>query len=269
MTQMQRVIKYIAMAFAIILIVAIFSGIFTALAGLSYVFDKDSSKAIVTEDIKVFSVTQDISKMEIDVNAAELVINKGDSLTVRSNCENLTVDETNGRLKIKEKSKWFSVDDNIVIYVTIPDTCFKEVKMTAGAGKVAINSLCADKIDFEFGAGEVDIDYLTVNAEADIEGGAGALTINNGVVRDLDLDMGVGELIFASQVIDEGEFNLGVGNATITLFGDGDDYKVHVNKGVGEAIVNGEKVSDNSTIGKGDNRIEIDGGVGEINVSFN
>ena len=48
----------------------------------------------------------------------------------------------------------------------------------------------------------------------------------------------------------------------------GDDYKIKIDKGIGSATVNNEKVVDSSYYGSGRNIIDIDGGVGNIEVSY-
>ena len=52
------------------------------------------------------------------------------------------------------------------------------------------------------------------------------------------------------------------------LLGSKDDYKIELDKGVGEARLDGESMRDDSVHGSGENFIQIDGGIGEINIEF-
>ena len=60
----------------------------------------------------------------------------------------------------------------------------------------------------------------------------------------------------------------GVGNAKLTLLGKKEDYQIELDKGVGNATLEGESMSDDSVYGAGPNQIDIDGGVGNIRIQF-
>ena len=79
--------------------------------------------------------------------------------------------------------------------------------------------------------------------------------------------MGVGELNLTSAIVGYGELDLGVGEANVTLIGSRDGYTVDLNKGIGDIRLDGDSVS-GGRIGSGENRVEINGGVGSINLFF-
>ena len=54
----------------------------------------------------------------------------------------------------------------------------------------------------------------------------------------------------------------------ISLIGSKDDYKVDIDKGIGNITVDGKTVTDFGSSGNGQNHIEINGGVGTINLNF-
>ncbi|MDD7024010.1 MAG: hypothetical protein PUI37_04005, partial [Oscillospiraceae bacterium] len=54
----------------------------------------------------------------------------------------------------------------------------------------------------------------------------------------------------------------------LTLLGSREDYQIEMDKGIGEARLEGESMRDDSVYGAGRNRIEIDGGIGEISIDF-
>ena len=80
--------------------------------------------------------------------------------------------------------------------------------------------------------------------------------------------MGVGELNLTGELSGKSSIDYGVGETNIVLLGTDDDYKVKLDKGIGEATIDGIKMSDDSVYGAGKNYIEIDGGVGELSISF-
>ena len=52
------------------------------------------------------------------------------------------------------------------------------------------------------------------------------------------------------------------------MFGKKEEYRTKINKGLGNVTVDGKKVSDNEVVGNGENKIDIDGGIGEIKIDF-
>ena len=131
-----------------------------------------------------------------------------------------------------------------------------------------LDTLCANSLRLNLGAGEVIIGELSANSQSKIEGGAGAITINGGVLYNLDLDMGEGELNLTSCLLGDSELNQGVGQTNLTLTGNKDDYRLDFDKGLGSISVDGQKMSNDSVYGNGQNKVDIDGGVGEIKVNF-
>ena len=62
--------------------------------------------------------------------------------------------------------------------------------------------------------------------------------------------------------------DLGVGESNITLIGRKEDYKLDLEKGLGNISIDGVNVSDYGSSGNGTNKVEINGGIGAINVAF-
>ena len=45
--------------------------------------------------------------------------------------------------------------------------------------------------------------------------------------------------------------------------------EISIEKGVGEATINGENIKNEAVYGNGSNKIDIDGGIGKISINFN
>lgn len=207
------------------------------------------------------------SSLEIEVGGAEIRIEQGDKFLVESNLKYLEVTDRVGGVLVKEKKHWSSDYEGAFLTVYIPDgISFGELDITTGAGTFYARSLSAEVIDFEFGAGEVIIDSLVATREANIEGGAGKVTVGGGSLRNLELGMGVGELDLTTQILGEGELDLGIGHVTIHLTGDPDEYALNMNKGIGDVTFNGEEISGGKTVGSGPVFVEINGGIGSITI---
>lgn len=262
MTTAQKIIKYSAIAFAVFLIVSIIGG----LLRLVWLFSNDDSVG----EMKAYAVTETVEKLEVDLSAAQLEIKSGSSFGVESNHKHLKLESSNGLLSIKEEHHNFGIHaDSVKVILTVPENfVFGKADISTGAGRVKIDELTADSLSLELGAGEVTIDKLTANASVKIDGGAGELTIDGGELANLDFDMGVGEVNLESRLTGNCEIDYGVGELNMTLVGKSEDYSITIDKGVGEATLEGRTMHDGETYGTGNTSVEIDGGVGELNVCF-
>ena len=230
---------------------------------------------MVLDEAKTYDVTSEIHSMDIRISAADFKIQYGEKFTVVSNLKNLKVSEANGALSLTELSensdKFFKKKDyrDAMLTIYIPEgTVFKNVSLSSGAGKFTVDTISAETLDFEFGAGDVYINTLVATKYAALNGGTGRITVSGGALNNFDLKMGTGELNLKSRLSGACEFEMGVGEAKITLIGSMDDYKLDVTKGVGEIFVDGVKVTDFGSSGNSANRVKISGGVGKINVNF-
>ena len=83
MNTMQRVIKYLAMAFAVFLSVSIIGGIIAGLTGVSYILSGRDNEA--DGDMQVYPIEGEISSLSISLSGAELKIQTADKFSVESN----------------------------------------------------------------------------------------------------------------------------------------------------------------------------------------
>lgn len=268
MTSFQKVIKYLALAFAIFLSVSIIGGIITGLTGVSYILSGRNNDAV--GKMQVYPLEGEVSSLSLKLSGAELKIKTSDKFSVKSNHNYISVDIENGQLCINETKKRFPFyPKGVTVILNIPEGfVFDEATVETGAGKVEIDALSADVLNLSLGAGEAQIKNLTANSRADIDGGAGKLTIDGGLLCNLELDMGVGALTLKSRIEGQSRLDYGIGETKLTLLGSREDYQIEIDKGIGEAKLAGEIMRDDSTYGTGENRIEIDGGIGAIGIDF-
>ena len=275
MTTLQKVIKYLALAFAIFLTVSIVGGILSAVGLLGSLFsDDDAERGDVIGETKNYTVSSEISDLNIQINAADFYIKEGNSFSIESNLKNLEVDEKNGCLTLKDLTKiklnGSNAYENAVLTIWVPvGTVFDNVNIKTGAGRFTVDSLSAATIGFELGAGDVTISKLIAEKSANIEGGAGRITISDGAIKNLDLEMGLGQLNLTAALTGDCNLDSGVGEMNVTLLGSKDDYELDIEKGIGNITVDGKNVTDFGSSGNGANEVDIHGGVGAINVRFN
>lgn len=272
MTSAQKVIKYLAIAFACFLVVAIMTGILSGLYALSGVLGLrgDDDKMLSSEMTITNFESAEIDTLDIEIAYSELTIKKADSLRVETNNNNIKFSQENKELRIKEKKhKWFSINERQELIVYIPeDLELEKVRIVTGAGKINIDNLKTERLAFELGAGEAEIKSLNVTKDCKIEGGAGKLTIVSGNINDLNLDMGVGETNLNTILTGKSEINAGVGNLNINLQNSKENYRIKTDKGIGNIRIDGKEISSGEVYGNGSNFIDVDGGIGNIEIDF-
>lgn len=265
MTPFQKAIKYAAMAFAVFLAVSIIGGIIGAVASVGFLFGGGSDVG----EMQTYDVADGITELEIRLNASALSIEYGD-FGVESNVTELSVKEKNGKLVISEPNRFGSVRaGDAVVTVYLPQgAVLKDISIEMGAGNLTAEGIFTETFSMNLGAGNVEIEELVVAKRASIDGGAGNLEIKRGGISDLDLDMGVGKLEMHVELAGESDLDLGVGDTHLHLVGSPEAYRIELDKGLGEATVDGKKASDGDVFGDGSNKIDIDSGVGKVEIDF-
>lgn len=268
MTEAQKIIKYLAMILAIFLIVAIIGGAVTCLSFITVVFT-DNDKVDVSQ-LSDYTVGN-IDRLYIELEAADLEIRNGEKFSLKSNHEYIKVEESQDSLSIKEtKRPWKANDRGYKVVLTIPETTSLEsVTISTGAGRMSLDALSAKALKLSLGAGEVTLSNVTVTDKTEFDGGAGEITINNCTFTDLDMQIGVGECSLTAAVLGDSEIDCGVGEANFSLIRDSNtDYTISIDKGLGEVTVDDKAVKDGDKVGFGENEIDINCGVGEVDIEF-
>lgn len=222
----------------------------------------------VLSSSKTYEVSSGIHSLDIRLNAADFEIVEADGFSVESNLKYLSVSEKNGILVIEDKARGGLSYTDAALKLYIPrGTVFREVEIATGAAKLTVEVLSTDKLELNLGAGDVRFAQLDVTSDAEIEGGAGQITVESGSIRNLTLEMGVGELNLTAALLGNSDLEFGVGESNVTLLGSAADYRVSVEKGIGSVCIDGKDASGFSG-GNGQNRVEIEGGIGAVNIAF-
>lgn len=265
MTSTQRIIKYLALAFALFLIVAILTTISKVGKAIVSHTKSDSDKKI--EDVYIWTEETIINDLNIDATAFNIEIKTGDSFRVESSKKNIKCYVEDNILKISEKEHVVinSTPDRLI--VTMPeDVTLGKTKISNGAGTLKILSLKTKDLDFDLAAGSITIDYLE-SEKAKIDSAAGKFTLKDGTIGKLDLDLAAGSATLTMALTADSKISAGVGELEVNLKGSKDDYALKLTKGVGTITVNGEKIKNDRVIGSGDTTLSITGGVGTIKVN--
>ena len=224
----------------------------------------------VLDEIRSYEVKTEIHSLDIHLNAADFAIEYGEAFGVESNLKFLSVTEKNGILTIIDEGKGNSRNyNNAKLTLYIPkDAVFDDVCIETGAAKMTAETLSTASLKFKLGAGAVNIKQLNVTSCADIEGGAGEITVAGGTLNNLELEMGVGELNMTAALLGNNELNFGIGESNLTVLGNKSNYRIDIEKGLGTVTIDGKTVTDFGTSGGGQHSLEIETGIGALNLKF-
>lgn len=278
MTSVQKVIKYLAIAFAIFLSVAIICSIVTGgylvLKGTKIInSDKVEDSKLLEELVTISDDNGTITSLELEIKTTNLKIINGENFVVKTNNPDVKFSNNDGKVVIEDKSKniWTNLNDesNIIIYMPTNINKLSKVKIRSGVGKVCINSINTQVLDLEAGLGETTIDNLVVTEKAKIESGMGRLNINSCSIKNANIDLGVGEVNITGDILGNSEINTGVGKLGLNLTSAKENYTLKVEKGLGKISFNKNNISNDTTLGDGQNYINIEGGIGSIDIKTN
>ena len=103
MSTFQKVIKYLALAFALFLVVSIFTGIFSAVYSIGNIFDEDKDTSMTEMSGKKVEA-KDTKALMINLGAANLEIRTGEQLKAETNNSDITIKQDGDVIQIKQKS---------------------------------------------------------------------------------------------------------------------------------------------------------------------
>ena len=292
MSIVQKIIKYLAIALAIALIVGIIATIVRVVSSIPLTLkigknNSDSNNVIETSS----NIENDnIAFLDIDIAYSNLTIRKGEHLKVESSNKDIQCKQDKKKIQIKEKdNNWFfnnNKKEELIVYV--PENLqFDSVNINTGAGKVNIEILNTKVLKMDLGAGETSMKNINITdfynvfylalplvgdfwytESAKIDTGAGKVIIDSSKITDLKCDLGIGATEISAKLIGNTRIGTGVGNLKLDVVGIKEEYTTKINKGLGNVTIDKEKISDNKVVGNGENKIDIDGGVGNIKINF-
>lgn len=227
MNTAQKVVKYVAFAFAIFLTVSIFSGIVYGILGIATagkLVGDNSTVATKCEDNK-----EDLC-LKIALSISNLEIKKGDKLSVDTKNEKVEVTQDDHNLIITEKGRHLFErynDREVIVYVP-EDTEFSKVGISGGVGSIYVENLHTKELEMALGIGKTNVENLEV---------------------------------------ENAKISTGIGEVSVGLESNAEAYTIKTEKGIGDITLNGKSIPDHSVNGSGERKVEVDGGIGAIRIS--
>lgn len=271
MTTFQKVVKGLALAFAIFLIVNICFGILSAI-GIVFGISDVYSNAKRIDMVREFD-TSSIENIDISASISKIYVLKGDSIKVEATSvnENTVIKEERGKLVIveKDKSNFFKSKKTSEIRIYLPENIYlRNFELDSGVSDTYIEYLRANRVDLDLGVGNVTLSKIYSN-NAKINSGVGNLEITDGEIGNADFDLGVGNTNINAILNGNNKIECGVGDVDINLLRSIDGYEIDVDKGLGTVKLNNQKISENVKYGEGLNKVHIEAGLGNIDINVN
>ena len=269
MTTTQKIIKYLAIAFALFLVISIFSIIFGLSREIISSINSDKKDSELLEEYTTISNNvNNIESFKIDISNDDIEIKEGEKFEVKTNDPNVKFYHENSKVKIKADKtlNWHlsnSSRGTIIIYLP-NEFNISELDLNLGAGKIDIDKIFVETLLMDLGAGTMTAKEINVYEKATINGGAGNINIYSGTINNLNLKLGAGNASIESDLIGSNTLTTGVGKLNLGLSRNKDNYKFDINKGLGNIILNDFNVSEDTLIGDGETKIKISGAVGNI-----
>lgn len=268
MKESQKIIKYLAIALAIFLIVLIISAITAGLYGIYKIFDFKIEPRISTYKKASCGDIKNIKALDIKLDYSNLEIIKGKKFKVELNDKNFTCSNSNGNVSIKQVRRFSLKNKDISLRIYIPsDIKLNSINVENGVGKTKIEYINANRVHLDFGAGKTRVEDI-ISDNTSIDTGAGLFEIKSGTMKNVDFDSGVGKCDITAKIDGISKFDTGIGNLSLNLIGDSNNYKIIVNKGIGDVLIDNVSKADNSITGSGDNVVSINSGIGKVYVNY-
>lgn len=265
MTTNEKLIKNIAIVLALTLAISIILIIFSSIIKITSFFEEPNKE----KTTNLLTITENFPKsFELDIENSNISIIEGDIFQIETNNKNISYKENYNKITIKEKKSPINSTRNTLI-ITIPKKhIFEELEFETGAGKIEIENILSNFLALELGAGKTTINNMVILKEIEIDGGVGNIEIKNSQLNNLKLEMGVGDLDINTILTGKNKIEMGIGNINLNLLDQKNNYSIKTNEGIGNITINNKKISDFNNYGTGNNLVIIDGGIGNINISF-
>ena len=242
MNDAQKVIKYLATLFAIVLIGFIFC--IPVLVGTEiYKSITDEIKKednLLKDTVKKEINDLEFSKINIDINTCNIRIDAGEEFKLKTNDEKLVTSLDNTVLNIESDNKNIFNKNKCKLDIVIPEEIINilSIKNKYGDIKISINN----------NVGDINVNKSKFNT----------VLINNSV-GNIDVDANINE-----------ELNIisSIGDITLMINDSIDNYKSNVTKKIGSILIDGVNYSKDASVGNGDKKININSTIGGVSLNF-
>lgn len=274
MKELQKVIKYVAIAFGLFLSLNIIGAII--FGGIAILGIGTGVEYIISNNEKIINFSEEFSgveNLEIEVSISKINIKTGEKLKIEgigvtSDFKAVMEEET---LKLQDKKIYkhlYQENNYPEITIYLPENItFNKVKISTGLSETNIEDLETRSLELELGVGNTIINHIEAK-NSKIETGAGNVTISDAILKDTKIEAGVGNFVYSGDITGDCELECGIGKTQMNLNSQKEEHKIKIETGIGVVYINGEKVEQNRMDGDVSSTINIEAGIGRVDLNF-
>lgn len=234
MTEMQKIIKYCALALAIFLIFIIV----TTIANVGYnILEKtdlinNSNSKLLKNNIVISNNESEIREIDIDIKSSNIILKTAKNFKVETNNKDIKYSYEDGKVLIKQNNvnKWyFNKNNNSKLIFYIP------------------SEISLEKINLNNNVGDVKIDFEKIS--------------------NLNIDLDVGDIFVKSMLSGKNIIKSNIGDINLELSLKQEDYKFEFDKDIGEVKLNNNKIKRDRITGNSNNNLKIKTNIGDIKIN--
>lgn len=234
MTEIQKIIKYCALALAVFLIFIIV----TTIANVGYnILGKtdlinDSNSKLLKNNIVISNNESEIREIDIDIKSSNIILKTAENFKVETNNKDIKYSYEDGKVLIKQNNvnKWYlNKNNNSKLIFYIP------------------NEISLEKINLNNNVGDVKIDFEKIS--------------------NLNIDLDVGDIFVKSMLGGKNIIKSNIGDINLELSLKQEDYKFEFDKDIGEVKLNNNKIKRDTITGDRNNNLKIKTNIGDIKIN--
>ena len=233
MTEIQKIIKYCALALAVFLILIIV----TTIVNIGYnILEKtdlinDDNSKILKNNIVISNNESEIREIDIDIKSSNIILKTAKNFKVETNNKDIKYSYEDGKVLIKQNNvnKWYlNKNNNSKLIVYIP------------------SEISLEKINLKNNVGDIKIDFEKIS--------------------NLNIDLDVGDIFVKSIIGGKNIIKSNVGDINLELLLKQEDYKFEFDKDIGEVKLNNNKIKRDTITGDRNNNLKIKTNIGDIKI---
>lgn len=234
MTEMQKIIKYCALALAIFLIFIIV----TTIANVGYnILEKtdlinNSNSKLLKNNIVISNNESEIREIDIDIKSSNIILKTAKNFKVETNNKDIKYSYEDGKVLIKQNNvnKWyFNKNNNSKLIFYIP------------------SEISLEKVNLNNNVGDVKIDFEKIS--------------------NLNIDLDVGDIFVKSMLSGKNTIKSNIGDINLELSLKQEDYKFEFDKDIGEVKLNNNNIKRDIITGNSNNNLKIKTNIGDIKIN--
>lgn len=234
MTEIQKIIKYCALALAVFLIFIIV----TTIANVGYnILEKtdlinDSNSKLLKNNMVISNNESEIREIDIDIKSSNIILKTAENFKVETNNKDIKYSYEDGKVLIKQNNvnKWYlNKNNNSKLIFYIP------------------NEISLEKINLNNNVGDVKIDFEKIS--------------------NLNIDLDVGDIFVKSMLGGKNIIKSNIGDINLELSLKQEDYKFEFDKDIGEVKLNNNKIKRDTITGDRNNNLKIKTNIGDIKIN--